>query len=93
MKIVHRVGCWRWSLANGQAWCSSRFILTAAVAALACFTEAFPAYQKDADADPAGDGTGRIDCRKIYPVVPPMVEYSLTPAGQLFIKPLQMLKA
>ena len=31
--------------------------------------------------------------RKIYPVVPPMVEYSLTPAGQLFIKPLEMLKA
>jgi hypothetical protein len=30
----------------GQAWCSSRFIFTAAVAALACFTEAFPAYQK-----------------------------------------------
>ena len=31
--------------------------------------------------------------RKIYPVIPPMVEYSLTPVGQLFIKPLEMLKA
>jgi hypothetical protein len=31
--------------------------------------------------------------RKIYPVIPPMVEYSLTQVGQLFIKPLEMLKA
>lgn len=31
--------------------------------------------------------------RKVYPVVPPMVEYSLTPMGQLFIEPLEMLYA
>ncbi|WP_237564836.1 winged helix-turn-helix transcriptional regulator [Blastopirellula marina] len=31
--------------------------------------------------------------RKVYPVVPPMVEYSLTPLGQLFIEPIEMLYA
>ncbi|MHC5543676.1 winged helix-turn-helix transcriptional regulator [Singulisphaera rosea] len=31
--------------------------------------------------------------RKVYPVVPPMVEYSLTAMGQLFIEPLEMLYA
>lgn len=31
--------------------------------------------------------------RKVYPVVPPMVEYSLTTVGKRFIKPLELLKA
>lgn len=31
--------------------------------------------------------------RKVYPVVPPMVEYSLTPLGKLFIEPIEMLYA
>jgi DNA-binding HxlR family transcriptional regulator len=31
--------------------------------------------------------------RKVYPVVPPMVEYSLTPTGRLFIEPIEMLYA
>lgn len=29
--------------------------------------------------------------RKIYPVVPPMVEYSLTPLGKTLVEPLQAL--
>jgi DNA-binding HxlR family transcriptional regulator len=29
--------------------------------------------------------------RKVYPVVPPMVEYSLTPLGETLIKPLKAL--
>ncbi|MEL7315981.1 MAG: helix-turn-helix domain-containing protein, partial [Cyanobacteria bacterium J06559_3] len=29
--------------------------------------------------------------RKVYPVVPPIVEYTLTPLGQTLIEPLKML--
>jgi DNA-binding HxlR family transcriptional regulator len=29
--------------------------------------------------------------RKVYPVVPPMVEYSLTPLGETLVNPLKML--
>src|SRR5260221_9724075 len=35
----------------------------------------------------------RLIDRKVYPVVPPMVEYSPTPMGRLFIEPIETLCA
>jgi DNA-binding HxlR family transcriptional regulator len=35
----------------------------------------------------------RLIDRKVYPVVLPMVEYSLTPMGRLLIEPIEMLYA
>src|SRR3984957_18910581 len=35
----------------------------------------------------------RLSDRSVYPLVPPMVEYSLTPMGRLFIEPIEMLYA
>jgi DNA-binding HxlR family transcriptional regulator len=34
-----------------------------------------------------------IVARKVYPVIPPMVEYSLTPLGQTLIDPVRILGA
>ncbi len=36
------------------------------------------------------EGDGLLD-RKVHAVVPPMVEYSLTPLGRRFVEPLEML--
>jgi DNA-binding HxlR family transcriptional regulator len=36
------------------------------------------------------ENSGLID-RKVYPVVPPMVEYSLTPLGETLVTPLKTL--
>jgi DNA-binding HxlR family transcriptional regulator len=36
------------------------------------------------------ENSGLID-RKVYPVVPPMVEYSLTPLGETLVQPLKTL--
>jgi DNA-binding HxlR family transcriptional regulator len=36
------------------------------------------------------ESSGLID-RKVYPTVPPMVEYSLTPLGETLVKPLKNL--
>jgi DNA-binding HxlR family transcriptional regulator len=36
------------------------------------------------------EASGLID-RKVYPTVPPMVEYSLTPLGETLVKPLKTL--
>jgi len=35
-----------------------------------------------------GDG---VIARKVYPVIPPMVEYSLTPLGRTLVKPLEAI--
>lgn len=32
-----------------------------------------------------------VIARKVYPVIPPMVEYSLTPMGRTLVKPLQVI--
>ena len=32
-----------------------------------------------------------VIARKVYPVIPPMVEYSLTPLGRTLVKPLHAI--
>ena len=49
--------------------------------------------EEDAHPDATRDGAGQADRSKVYPVVPPRVEYSLTPMGRLFIEPIEMLYA
>ena len=49
--------------------------------------------EEDAHADATRDGTGQADRSEGLSVVPPMVEYSLTPMGQVFIEPIEMLYA
>jgi hypothetical protein len=45
--------------------------------------------KKDADADPAGDGTGRIDCPKDLSRRPAHGRILAETGGQLLIKPLE----